>query len=374
MSLSELIAEKESNFEEIVRKFNDEILPKAAERVNEGPFKLMSAKLPSEKLPTNQRNLTDARTRIGTLLEYTLAVEVNNLLKEEYDLENFDVGFVLANQYPDLVIRNDIHEAVIRLEVKSIQGVSEEKSANFDALIRNIKKNSDLICVMLWEWENTNEKAVLVDYPKIHRVYAFDAHDVARLRDEGWLGSVKNSIGTKLIDVSGVYVPSMQGGRVIFKEEEGNLGKLLRINSSSETVRELEGVYTTSDYTLFKKQVALFGLMQVTKNCLEYFNGESEFLVDDSQFNPNEINLLSYAYRDLDGTHLLILGGNRQKKAKIMELAQSFADRENTQELKVLVFSEKFKWDLHNYNGSLDRHSGGTKPESAYSVLAPLSN
>lgn len=373
--LQSLINEREEKFEEIVKLFNNEILPKGVERVNEGVFKLMSAKLPSEQLPTNQRNLTDARTRIGTLLEYTLAVEVNHLLKNEYKLEAYDVGFVLANQYPDLVIRNENHEAVIRLEVKSIQGISEEKSANFDALVRNVRQNADLLCIMLWEWETIKEKKVLVDFPKIHKVYAFNAHDITRIRDEGWLGNITNDIGMKLVDISGVYVPSNVDGQVVYKEEEGNLGKLLRIDTESQTVKELQGNYTTVDYTSFKKQVVLFGLIQVSMNCLKSFGSDEEplSLVNESDFSSDQANLLYYAYRSIDDTHLLIIGGNRQKKAQIKELSKSIADIYETKTLKVLVFNDKFKWDFYSYDGSLKKDKDGNKPEYAYEELAPLS-
>lgn len=372
MSLYELIMEKETRFEEVIKKFNDEILPNGIKRVNEGAFKLMSAKLPSEKLPTNQRNLTDARTRIGTLLEYTLAVEINNLLKQEYNLESYDVGFVLANQYPDLVIRNERHEAVIRLEVKTIQGISEEKSANFDALVRNIRKNSDIVCVMLWEWEITNEKETVVEFPKIHEVYAFNAYDIARLRDEGWLGKITSDNGIKLIDISGVFVPTVQEGKVMHKEEEGNLGKLLRINSGANTVRELEASYTPTDYTNFKKEVVSFGIEQITQVCFEHFKGDDSNLVN-GEFNVDEANLMGYAYRKLDNTHLIILGGNRQKRAQIKNLSQQIANEKNIQELKVLVFNDKFDWDIYTYNGSLKKEKDGNKPELAYSAITPLS-
>ena len=41
------------------------------------------SKLPSERLPTHQRNLTDARTRIGVLLEYSFGLALQRTLQAD---------------------------------------------------------------------------------------------------------------------------------------------------------------------------------------------------------------------------------------------------------------------------------------------------
>lgn len=363
MELKTWLANTQENYEHILREFNTNIFPRAIARVNSGIFGLMAAKLPSEKLPQNERNLTDARTRIGTLLEYTLAVETNNVLQIDYELNSqYVMGFVLANQYPDLVLRNEKHEPVIRFEVKSIQGISEEKSANFDALVRNVKKNSDIVCVMLWEWDTFVRNGSSVEYPKIHNVFAFDAYTLALQRDLNWLANTITSTTTnrqiKLIDVSGAYVPNGS----LFKEEEKNMGKLMRIDTTNLTT----GIRETNElYEVFKREVAQFGIYQIVARCIEHYEGT---VVENYNFNfyAGDISEVLLAERLSDNSKLLILAGSRQSKAKIKNIVTA---RNPTH---TLVINDKFKWDLYAFSkttNALRKIDEGNKPTQAYEIL-----
>src|SRR5262249_46720143 len=123
-------------------------LETCVDRVNtEFALPLMS-KLPSERLPTNERNLTDARTRIGLLLEYSLQLPLQSPLGD-VGVAVHRLSYVVANRYPDLAIRTSDSEVLFRLEVKALELVSEEKSANFDALVREIHPDRDLLCVIV---------------------------------------------------------------------------------------------------------------------------------------------------------------------------------------------------------------------------------
>ena len=365
MSLKELIENRNENFDEVIRFFENEILPKVQLKINTGRFHRMSSKLNTELLPTNQRNLTDARTRIGTLLEYQFAYELNNLLKDEYNLEEYDVGFVLANQYPDLVIRNEFHEVVLRIEMKSIQGISEEKSANFDALIRNIEEKSDILCIILWEWNSVIEKEATIEYPEISKIYFFNAYEIAKIRDYSWLKNTKGQTGNKIVDVSGVYVHVEED---VFKKEEGNLGKLLRIGIDDEN--NIEGV----KYEKFKNEVQLFGIQQIVKSCLNLIIEEDKIVEFDSrEYDKKEVQLIYQAFKN--DTSLLILAGNRRSPSKILEKTKIFLEEIQSDFTYTTILNEKFDWIL--YESSLTENikvDEGKKPQTLYKKLEEIFN
>ena len=64
-------------------EFVQALLNKAVDRVNSGVSKTLTARQSSETPPLDPRHLTDTRTRVSTLLEYSLAYEMNHLLVEE---------------------------------------------------------------------------------------------------------------------------------------------------------------------------------------------------------------------------------------------------------------------------------------------------
>lgn len=364
MDLKEIIDKKNENFQAVIRKFEEEILPPVKHRVNTGKFHLMSAKLITELLPTNERNLTDARTRIGTLLEYQFAVELNNILKENYTLEDYDVGFVLANQYPDLVIRNELHQVVLRIEMKSVQGISEEKSANFDALIRNVEQHTDALCIILWEWEKIEEKNADLEYPKISEIYFFDAYEIAKIRDYGWLKNGNRRSLNKLIDVSGPYVPV---GENEFKEEEGNAGKILRIDSTDENNPE------AVRFEKFKSEAQLFGIQQIVKKCIRIItDNKNDISIISNEYNNKEVQKIHHVtYQNMS---FLFLAGNRRKKRKIKELSSVTLQESDLEKINVIIMNEKFDWTLYDYSKteSLIKIEDGNKPLALFTKMKDM--
>jgi hypothetical protein len=99
-------------------EFVQSLLNKAVERVNNGVSKTLTARRSSETPPLDPRHLTDTRTRVSTLLEYSLAYEMNHLLAEEG--RGFSVSSVLWNVFPDLVVRDASRNPTIGLEVKAL--------------------------------------------------------------------------------------------------------------------------------------------------------------------------------------------------------------------------------------------------------------
>src|SRR5205807_1048982 len=119
----------EQNWAKVIEAFNEQLLPEAIRDLNQGIASHQIARLSSERLPENERNLTDTRTRIGVLLEYSLGLcldeRLGRLLGRRYRL-----GFVVTNKFPDLVLRGPVYQPLVRLEVKCVQTAAEEKSAN----------------------------------------------------------------------------------------------------------------------------------------------------------------------------------------------------------------------------------------------------
>lgn len=132
---------REQYFPEIMNRYNSE-----ASRKRFGLYR-------NEQIPSNERNLTDVRTRMGVLIEFELA-RISNEILPELGIDDVFWSYVVANRFPDLEIRENNGNRLLRLEIKCLQCVAEEKSANFDTLIKDINPNTDFVIVCLWDWDN----------------------------------------------------------------------------------------------------------------------------------------------------------------------------------------------------------------------------
>lgn len=222
------------SFEALLDRLQTDVLEQCLDGINSRAERWLR-RPQGERLPSNQRNLTDARTRIGALLEYFLfEVLGEHPLDAWCDRAGRFWTYVSHNAYPDFCLRDANGEPVLRFEVKCLQTVSEEPSANFDALVQEVRQDCDVVACLIWEWESTEEAGWL--YPHVERAYVFDAHALARLRDLAWLDSPAEG-RPKLIDFDQVLVWAKSKG---YKVEERNLGKLTRIaNDPPEALRDL---------------------------------------------------------------------------------------------------------------------------------------
>lgn len=241
------------------REFLKILLDQAVSRVNTGASKTLTARLTSEKPPRDSRHLTDTRTRVSTLLEYSIAYEINELLsKEPMELS---LSAVLWNVFPDLLIRDKNREPLLGLEVKALHTAAEEKSANLATPISIIGKNEDYLVILLWGWQSAQKGGVSITYPHIHAVDVFDAWLLAKMRDYGWLMNHGNRV--KGIDLCS---PIINGDGNGYKAEEGNLGKLMRIGLPSNApdgladIRELKSEF--SRYESFLQLILALALRE----------------------------------------------------------------------------------------------------------------
>ena len=231
---------------DMVDWLHEQYLPEIQRRLNSLDSRRRLALFGGEKIPTNERNLTDSRNRVGLILEYELARHSNDLLKEA-GIEDLFWSYVVANRFPDLEVHDAEGNANLRFEVKSLQSCAEEKSANFATLIKDIKPTTDYLIVFLWEWENgvssSWDQAV-----RILKMYAFHAYSLAKLRDSCWLNSPPNNCDYyQGFDLR--YPVNCNG--TTFSEEEHNLGKLLRLWKPDTE-------YYGADVALVKKTISAY--------------------------------------------------------------------------------------------------------------------
>ena len=71
--------------EAVLRYLNEDLIPQAVTLMNNETLPSEVSLFPEDVLPTNQRNLTDVRTRIGILLEYDFAKAVTASLRRQLE-------------------------------------------------------------------------------------------------------------------------------------------------------------------------------------------------------------------------------------------------------------------------------------------------
>lgn len=83
---------------------SDEFIPAVIEEMNKPATRRRMALYGGDRIPENERNLTDVRNRMSLLIEYKLAWISNNILEANGISDLFWTN-VVANRFPDLEIR-----------------------------------------------------------------------------------------------------------------------------------------------------------------------------------------------------------------------------------------------------------------------------
>ena len=123
-----------------------EYLPEVVKRINQPSSRKRLGLYRGERIPENERNLTDTRNRVSLILEYEIA-RVSNEIFIELGITDYFWTYVVANRFPDLEVRKRDGNRVLRVEIKSLQSIAEEKSANFDTLVKDINPKTDYVFV-----------------------------------------------------------------------------------------------------------------------------------------------------------------------------------------------------------------------------------
>lgn len=306
-----------------------------------------------EKIPTNQRNLTDVRTRMGDLLEYELARSINSLL-DARGLTDIRMMYVVANKFPDLAIRNLVSgDLGIRIEVKTVEAVAEEKSANFDTLLKDIRKGTDYVVVMVWEWTPiAGEKKRI---PRVYQVHVFDAYELANLRDTHWLSNPPSDPGEGRQGYDLCYgVNCKHGG---YNKEEGNYGKLMRIFRKSDEKwlpDDIKSCATLGKYYSFRQEVIRLGLLQV-----------QSMLASSAGYTALPVNSIPFSVASVlsrGNERILLLGDERMptKRDTLLCLEESKCH-------VAILLNEKFDWRVKDWKW--EELAQGRKPAEAAAWL-----
>ena len=221
-TLPELLSQSKSDIEEISKYFN-ELLAEAIHRVNAdfSPQRLSKRPRHVEPLPTDKRQLSSYRTRIGTMLEYALSTEMNAIIKERYG-DKYLLTFATAHEYPDFYFRDDTLTSLLRIEMKAVDAESDEQAARFSTPTVMIDADKDMLLLIGWKWMDLEQtEKIIGEFPHIFAGVILSAGEIAAERD------VRLEITRGKIEGETVLVYSEK--KKDFVPDQGNYGKLWRI-------------------------------------------------------------------------------------------------------------------------------------------------
>ena len=341
-----------SNDPEAVFTYLEELIPQAVRIMNEDTLPLAVALFPKDVLPTNQRNLTDVRTRIGILLEYEFAKAVTVSLPSTVKEQGVALTYVIANQFPDLAFRAKDGRIGIRFEMKAIEAIAEEKSANFATLIKDIRRDTDFVVVLLWEWKQ--HRFGRKKFPHIDSYFVMDAYQLAQMRDCNWLNNPPPGLQSARQGFDLTFAVNARTDS--YNKEEGNLGKLMRIFHSRHQALLPDSVNlekTLETYYRFTEKAAQLGLYHIGQKIAEAATAQENHtwcLVSDS--------LPVCFLVERNESRLVVLGDRRMPNKQNAMTAME----ENSAGLALLL-NEQFTWRVWDKaNGFICR---GTKPADA---------
>jgi hypothetical protein len=234
-------------------------MPRIIELLNRPIMRRSLGLYQGERIPDNERNLTDVRNRVSLLIENELA-RLSNQILETSDINDLFWSYVVANRFPDLEIRHRDGTRHMRIEVKCLQSVAEEKSANFDTLKKDINPEYDFVVVFLWEWAYDGTDFLWDRAPKLQECFVFHAYSLAELRDQYWLNKPPGDLGDGYQGFDLRFPVNCNNG--VYAQEEGNYGKLLRIWKKGFLYRPQESsvmLDTETEYLRFQEKVLIQG-------------------------------------------------------------------------------------------------------------------
>jgi hypothetical protein len=335
---------------------NDDLLPRAVRRMNRDALPARLAVFDSDPLPSNQRNLTDVRTRVGNLLEWELGIAISAELAP-FTAERLRLAYVVSNRFPDFEFRTSEGLRGVRIEVKAVDLVAEEKAANFDTLIKDIRTGQDYVVVMVWRFHRPERAAFR--HPFVENVIALDAEHLAKMRDTYWLNTPPKSAEDARQGFDLRYPVNCSGNA--FNKEEGNAGKLMRLFDpafASLLPSEVRGCATLGHYSRLRELVLQGGFRVIAQRIGVAYRGllETETLTGTAAH---------YVYCR-SGQRLVVMA-DAEKPARKAALAAAVGYRNVC---AILVLNEKFQWTAYRDDGV--RLGEARKPEEAEELIRYL--
>lgn len=329
-------------FPEIVSRFNHE-----SSRKRFGLYQ-------NEQLPANERNLTDVRTRMGVLIEFELA-RISNDLLPEMGITDIFWSYVVANRFPDLEVRRNSGERLLRLEIKCLQCIAEEKSANFDTLMKDIDPRTDYVVVCLWDWNNASSPTYAWDsVPQIYKIYIFHAYSLTALRDAYWLNKPPANIGDGYQGFDARYAVTCSNGH--YSKEQGNYGKLTRIWKKGFAYRPAETeelLDTENEYLSFQKEIIATGFEILSKSHLRQLTNDTiEEIIENGNIIGYKANQFAYVQSNV---------------RQILSFAQ------NHNATIVVTMTEKYRSNVYKIGATtVEKVADNEKPKRLLSIISQL--
>lgn len=339
--------------EETLTFLSDAFMPEVLNRLNDVGTRRRMALYGGDRIPENERNLTDVRNRMSLLIEYKLSWTGNDILK---DCKVDDVFWtnVVANRFPDLEIRDLSGARGIRIEVKCLEAIAEEKSANFDTLKKDLNPDTDYVAVFVWEWFKDRAAIAWDRAPKIIRAFIFHASSLAELRDYNWLSNPPGDLGGGYQGYDLRYAVNCRRG--VYNEEEGNYGKLLRIWSDSAK-------YGGAVTSLLQKTIAQHGEFEdfVLWSGFEVLAHDLLMKVaGDSAIEPIRIGV---GFRKGDFGIIFKRRANNQDEQRAVVKSNGLK--------RMIVMTDKYQWiDVGVQGRNLERLADGRKPKHLLTRLS----
>ncbi len=312
-------------------------LPSVMKQLNTANVRRRLGIYGGEKIPENERNLTDVRNRVSLIIEYETARIASRIL-ETAGINDLFLSYVVANRFPDLEVRQSNGSRGLRIEVKCLQSLAEEKSANFDTLKKDIHPAADYVLVYLWEWQYDPADIKWDRAPEILRVYCFNAAAIAHLRDWYWLNQPPPDLGDGLQGFDLRYPVNCKNGK--YNQEEGNYGKLLRIWTREFPYQPNWNCLlrrTETDYLAFKTEVIQIGFDTLSERMLRALSGAKEI-------SPIIVEKERIGWQS--GSVAFLLGAKVNTKEERDALFKNLLSR------RIFVFTDKYAWtEFHIANG-----------------------
>ncbi len=222
-ALGTKIAAGEASIDEITL-FINALLPIAVDRVNSlfSPRQLVKRDREAEPLPTNKRQLSSYRTRIGTMLEYALSKHMDDLILDTFG-SDLRLTFAVAHEYPDFFVRDAILGKRVQIEMKAVDADSDEQSARFEVLSTLINAQEDVVVLVGWAWRNDIlDNGTNCEYPEIFSYVVVPAIELAKERDQSVI------LRGGRVGKDGIFVPSKKTPGELVPDPH-NAGKILRL-------------------------------------------------------------------------------------------------------------------------------------------------
>lgn len=328
---------------ETLQWLQDKFLPIVVDFLNHRDSRKRLALYGGDRIPENERNLTDSRNRISLIIEYEFA-KIITMILDDANIKDMFCAHVVANRFPDLEIRNDLGKLGLRFEIKCLQSVAEEKSANFSTLIKDIRPFTDFIVVFLWDWSSEKSGIQWDRSPRVLSVYAFDASSLAVLRDWCWLNTPPTNLegGYQGFDI--LYAVNCSHG--IFNEEEGNYGKLLRFRSDKFPYEPTgNGILlrTKFDYYSFKGDVVAKGFETLARQRLPELSENP--IISEIEHEGQRVGFKSSIF----GFLLNATIDTQQSRKSILKTIMKDHDLK-----EIWTFTEKYRWKHYKLSVSDD--------------------